>query len=129
MKLRYRILAGLAAVLALAVASFAFMLGYTKDCEPAPPVAGGVETMQAVRYRCYGSADVLEIGEVAKPVPADNEVLVRVHAAAVNPLDWHYMRGSPYFMRLDSGIGKPRDPDEAIMIQGAHHLKQQRDLV
>ena len=65
--------------------------------------------MKAVVYRCYGSSDVLEYGDVEKPVPLANEVLVRVHAAAVNPLDWHYMRGSPYLMRLGSGIGAPKD--------------------
>jgi NADPH:quinone reductase-like Zn-dependent oxidoreductase len=65
--------------------------------------------MQAVTYQCYGSPEVLEIGAVEKPVPGPDQVLVRVHAAAVNPLDWHYMRGSPYLMRLMSGIGRPAD--------------------
>ena len=63
--------------------------------------------MQAIVYRCYGSPDVLELASIAKPVPADNEVLVKVRAAAVNPLDWHYMRGSPYVVRIDAGLGAP----------------------
>ncbi|NNE59716.1 MAG: NAD(P)-dependent alcohol dehydrogenase [Woeseia sp.] len=63
--------------------------------------------MKAIVYRCYGSADVLNLEDIQKPTPADDEALVKVHAAAVNPLDWHYMRGTPYFMRLLSGIGKP----------------------
>lgn len=63
--------------------------------------------MKAVVYSCYGSPDVLELADVAKPDPADDELLVRIKAAAVNPLDWHYMRGSPYFMRLMSGLGAP----------------------
>ena len=71
--------------------------------------SGEAELMTAVIYRCYGSPDVLEVTEVEKPVPADNEVLVKVSAASVNPLDWHYMRGSPYLMRLGSGIGAPDD--------------------
>lgn len=65
--------------------------------------------MKAIVYRCYGSPDVLAFEDVAKPVPADDEVLVKVLAAAVNPLDWHYMRGTPYFLRLGSGLGTPKD--------------------
>lgn len=65
--------------------------------------------MKAVVYRCYGAPDVLSLEDVEKPVPADDEVLVKVHAASVNPLDWHYMRGSPYLMRLSAGIGAPDD--------------------
>ncbi len=94
------------------------MLSYSAPCEPAPGVADGRDTMQAVRYRCYGSADVLAVETVEKPEPAADEVLVRVHAAAVNPLDWHYMRGSPYFLRLGSGIGKPEDPRLGVDFAG-----------
>jgi len=65
--------------------------------------------MQAIVHRCYGSPDVLELEEVGKPTPDDNQVLVRVRAASVNPLDWHDLRGSPYFMRLGSGLGAPGD--------------------
>jgi NADPH:quinone reductase-like Zn-dependent oxidoreductase len=63
--------------------------------------------MKAIAYRCYGSPDVLEFADVEKPTPADDEVLVKVHAASVNPLDWHYMRGSPYIMRFGTGVGAP----------------------
>jgi NADPH:quinone reductase-like Zn-dependent oxidoreductase len=65
--------------------------------------------MKAIVYRWYGSPEVLAFEDTAKPVPADDEVLVKVHAAAVNPLDWHYMRGTPYFLRLGSGLGSPKD--------------------
>ena len=65
--------------------------------------------MTAAVYRCYGSPDVVEVSKVDKPVPADNEVLVKVRAASVNPLDWHYMRGEPYLMRLSAGLGSPDD--------------------
>ncbi|MGB5622887.1 MAG: NAD(P)-dependent alcohol dehydrogenase [Gammaproteobacteria bacterium] len=65
--------------------------------------------MKAVVYRCYGSPDVLEYADIEKPTPADDEVLVKIHAASVNPLDWHYMRGSPYIMRLMSGLGAPTE--------------------
>jgi NADPH:quinone reductase-like Zn-dependent oxidoreductase len=65
--------------------------------------------MKAVVYRCYGGPQVLHVEQVPKPVPADDQLLVRVHAAAVNPLDWHYMRGVPYIMRLESGFFRPKD--------------------
>jgi len=47
--------------------------------------------------------------DIVKPTPTDDEILVKVHAAAVNPLDWHTLRGSPYIMRLDSGFGAPKN--------------------
>ena len=52
--------------------------------------------MKAIVYHEYGSPDVLELKDIDKPLVKDNEVLVRVHAASVNRLDWHLMRGSPY---------------------------------
>ncbi|MBT8066532.1 MAG: NAD(P)-dependent alcohol dehydrogenase [Gammaproteobacteria bacterium] len=65
--------------------------------------------MKAITYTCYGSPDVLEYSDVVKPVPAADEVLVKVRAAGVNPYDWHNLRGSPYFMRLGTGIGSPKE--------------------
>ena len=109
MKLRYKILSGLFALLALAVAVLAIVIGYTADCESGTPAVASGDRMNAIVYRCYGSPDVLALEEIEKPSPADTEILVRVKAAAVNPLDWHYMRGSPYFMRLGTGIGSPKD--------------------
>jgi NADPH:quinone reductase-like Zn-dependent oxidoreductase len=47
------------------------------------------------------------VEDIEKVAPADNEVVVKVHAASVNPLDWHYMRGTPYIMRMSAGIGAP----------------------
>jgi NADPH:quinone reductase-like Zn-dependent oxidoreductase len=67
--------------------------------------------MQAIVRASYGSPDVLQLKEVEKPVPKDGEVLVRVHAASVNPLDWHNMRGSPFLIRMGGdGLRKPKDP-------------------
>ncbi|WP_314620341.1 NAD(P)-dependent alcohol dehydrogenase [Streptomyces stackebrandtii] len=57
----------------------------------------------------YGSTDVLEFTEVERPVPREREVLVRVHAAAVNAADWHLMRGDPYVARLALGPRRPKD--------------------
>ncbi len=64
--------------------------------------------MKAIVYREYGSADVLKLEEIPKPVPKDNEVLIKVRAAAVNPLDWHLMRAVPWFIRLFAGMQKPK---------------------
>jgi len=64
--------------------------------------------MKAIVYHNYGSPDVLKLEEVPKPTPKDDEVLIRIRAASVNPLDWHYMRGTPYFVRTMSGLRKPK---------------------
>jgi NADPH:quinone reductase-like Zn-dependent oxidoreductase len=64
--------------------------------------------VKAITQERFGSPDVLELTDVDRPVAAADEVLVRVHAAAVNALDWHYMRGDPYLGRLDMGFGGPK---------------------
>ena len=107
MKLRYKVAGGILIFLAVAISSLALVLSHNSACGPAPAVSDETELMKAIVYRCYGSPDVLEFEDVEKPTPADDEVLVKVHAAAVNPLDWHYMRGSPYIMRLGVGLGAP----------------------
>ncbi len=109
MKLRYKIVSGILLVLGIGVASLALVVSHNSACEPAPALSGNAETMKAIVYRCYGSPDVLEVEDVEKPTPADDEVLIKVHAASVNPLDWHYMRGSPYLMRLGTGVGVPKE--------------------
>ena len=65
--------------------------------------------MKAIIYRCYGGPEVLEQSVIEIPEPLAHQILVRVKAATVNPVDWHYMRGSPYIMRLRTGIGAPND--------------------
>lgn len=66
--------------------------------------------MKAISYARYGSPDVLQCGEAEKPVPADDEVLIKIRAAAVNPYDWHFMRGEPYAVRIAAGgLRKPKD--------------------
>jgi NADPH:quinone reductase-like Zn-dependent oxidoreductase len=65
-------------------------------------------TMKAIRYDRYGSPDVLELRDIDMPAVGDEELLVRVRAASVNPLDWHFMRGAPYLVRLVAGLSRPR---------------------
>jgi NADPH:quinone reductase-like Zn-dependent oxidoreductase len=65
--------------------------------------------LKAITYHRYGSPDVLALGEVDDPVVKDDEVLVGVRAASVNPRDWHFMRGLPYFIRLQFGLRGPKD--------------------
>lgn len=65
--------------------------------------------MKAIVRTKYGSPDVLRLQEIDKPDPMDNQVLVRVHAASVNPLDWHILRGEPFLVRLMGfGLLKPK---------------------
>ncbi len=109
MKRRYKILGGLAAVLAVLLLALGLVLSHEGECRPAPVVADGAATMRAVIHRCYGGTEVLELVTVEKPVPAADRVLVRVRASAVNPYDWHFLTGSPYLMRLEIGIGAPAD--------------------
>src|SRR5437764_11546581 len=69
----------------------------------------GGRLMKAIVSTKYGSPDVLQLKEVEKPTPRDNEVLVKVHAASVNAGDWHLLRGKPFSMRLMGfGLLKPK---------------------
>ncbi len=64
--------------------------------------------MKAIVQDTYGSADVLRLEDIDKPVVGDDDVLVRVHAAGVNPAVWHLMTGMPYLMRvMGAGLRKP----------------------
>ncbi len=63
--------------------------------------------MKAIVYSAYGSADVLRCEEVARPSVGDDDVLIKVRAASVNPLDWHFLRGEPYLVRLSAGLFRP----------------------
>lgn len=106
------------AILAVAVSGLVIVLSYTSSCPSTPLDAGTQQTFKAAVYRCYGSSDVVEIADLEKPVPQADEVLVRIKAASVNPLDYHYMRGSPYIMRLESGIGSPAEQRMGVDFAG-----------
>jgi NADPH:quinone reductase-like Zn-dependent oxidoreductase len=122
-KLLYRILGVLALVVAAGLVWAAVALSHTSPCPaPAAPAAeasaAGAPVMKAVERRCYGPPDVLRLTDIPKPAVADGRVLVRVRAAALNPLDWHLMRGTPYFVRLMSGLGKPDNPRVGVDFAG-----------
>jgi len=63
--------------------------------------------MKAIVYRAYGAPDVLRYEEINRPAPGDDEILIRIRAASVNPFDWHLMRGSPFFLRMQTGLRRP----------------------
>jgi NADPH:quinone reductase-like Zn-dependent oxidoreductase len=64
--------------------------------------------MKAIVYQDFGSPDSLRCEEIDKPIPGDNEVLIKIRAASVNPLDWKLMKGGPFIVRLLLGLGKPK---------------------
>jgi NADPH:quinone reductase-like Zn-dependent oxidoreductase len=97
---------GLAVLVALSVG---FALLWFDEPDPLTNRRTG-ESMKAIVYEAYGTADVLRLADVDKLHPNEDQVLIRIRAVAVNPLDWHYMRGTPYIMRLDSGMRRPHDP-------------------
>jgi len=71
--------------------------------------------MKAIVYHEYGSPDVLRCEVVPKPTPGDGEVLIRIRAAAANPLDWRLMRGTPYVARIKTACANQRTHDSALM--------------
>jgi len=74
--------------------------------------------MKAMVYRQYGSPEVLELQEMDTPVPDETEVLVKVRAASVNWLDWHFLMGKPGMARLMSGVLKPKNNILGIDLAG-----------
>ena len=74
--------------------------------------------MKGIVYHSYGSPDVLRYAEIEKPAPKDDEVLIKVRAAALNPYDWHFLRGLPYPLRLRTGLGKPKNTRLGVDLAG-----------
>jgi NADPH:quinone reductase-like Zn-dependent oxidoreductase len=93
----------------------------TDHASPGHPQPAAVESMKATVQDTYGSTDVLELRDIDKPVPTDNEVLVRVHAAGLHRGDWHVMTGLPYLIRLvvpTLGLRKPKVPVLGMDVAG-----------
>jgi NADPH:quinone reductase-like Zn-dependent oxidoreductase len=76
------------------------------------------DVIQAIVQDRYGSPDVLRLTDIDTPVPGDNEVLVRVRAAAVNIGNWHLLRGIPYAMRPAVGLFKPKHEIPGLDLAG-----------
>ena len=75
--------------------------------------------MKAIVYHDYGSPDVLQLEEIEKSTPGDKEVLIKVRAASVNPLDWHFIRGTPYIVRIVmTGLRKPKNTRLGVDVAG-----------
>jgi NADPH:quinone reductase-like Zn-dependent oxidoreductase len=74
--------------------------------------------MKAIVHESFGSPDVLKYQEVDKPVPGDEEVLIRVRAASINPLDWKLMKGGPFLLRLLLGLGRPKLKRPGVDVAG-----------
>ncbi len=66
------------------------------------------ELMKAIVYTKYGPPDVLQLKEIAKPTPRDDEVLIKVHAVSINDWDWGLLQGIPFMNRLLNGLLKPK---------------------
>ena len=66
--------------------------------------------MKAVLYEKYGSPDVLQLKDIEKPIPTDDEVLIKIHAASVNAYDWHFLTADIFLIRfMGGGLFKPKD--------------------
>lgn len=85
------------------------MLLFTDLARAQTPGASPAPRMKAIVYYNFGPPDVLRLEEIDKPVPTDDQLLIRVRAASVNPLDWHYLEGLPYIARISGfGLLKPK---------------------
>src|SRR5216117_1547181 len=93
----------------LIVALIWVFVAYWRSTNDCGKTAAPTNPMKAIVYCDYGVAN-LKLENVEKPAPADDQLLVRVRAASVNPLDWHFIEGTPYVMRaMGVGLRKPKD--------------------
>ncbi|MFZ1221478.1 MAG: NAD(P)-dependent alcohol dehydrogenase [Chthoniobacterales bacterium] len=83
-------------------------IGYWRSTNECGKTAAPGNPSKAIVYCDYGPPDVLKLEEIEKPVPNDDQVLIKVRAASINPYDWHFIRGTPYILRLGAGLRKPK---------------------
>ncbi|HZA55842.1 MAG TPA: NAD(P)-dependent alcohol dehydrogenase [Candidatus Udaeobacter sp.] len=103
----------------LIVLLFGGLFLYALATEKQEPIQTGEPHMKAVVYTDYGPPDVLQLKDIKKPEPSDDQILIRVRAASVNPYDWHFIRGTPYVMRMMiGGLRKPKDPRVGVDYAG-----------
>jgi len=107
MKRRYKVLSLVAILLVVAGSSLALVLSHNSACPAAPPLAAGTPADESNRLPLLRLARGTQARGNCQAIVADDRMIVKVHAASVNPLDWHYMRGEPYLMRAMAGMGKP----------------------
>src|SRR5438552_3001438 len=104
-----RILKWTAAVVFLGLFAWFFIAYWTSSNDCDRKTAAPNNPMKAIVYCDYGLPN-LKLQEIEKPTPADDQLLVRVRAASVNPYDWHFVEGTPKIMRLMGvGLRKPKD--------------------
>src|SRR5690606_12513155 len=107
MKLRNKILLGLAGAVALGIVGVFIAVSIDSPCPSTPVAETGDTTMLARRHRGYGIPRGLQAETRARPEPGEGEVLVRLRASAVNPAEWYQTSGRPRLIRLARGIGAP----------------------
>jgi NADPH:quinone reductase-like Zn-dependent oxidoreductase len=117
-RVTFKVLGAFLLLVLIAMIPFSLVISHDSACPGTPALAAGATPMRAIVHRCYGEADVLQLEQIEKPVVGDNEVLVRVRASAVNPLDYHYMHGTPYIVRLEAGVGAPTNPRAGVDYAG-----------
>ncbi len=106
-------------VAVLLVLAFLFVfVAYWRSTNDCGKTAAPANPIKAIVYCDYGVAN-LKLEDVEKPTPADDQLLVRVRAASVNPYDWHFVEGTPYVMRaLGVGLRKPKDTHLGVDFAG-----------
>src|SRR5207244_10002109 len=118
-------------VLVLFILAFLFVfVAYwrsTNDCDRLTAAQGN--SMKAIVYCDYGLPN-LKLADIAKPTPTDDQVLVRVRAASVNPLDWHFIEGTPKIMRaMGVGLRKPKDTRLGVDFAGTVEARSEERRV